>query len=98
MIFGRQQSNPSNPQLMVFVSSLQSPFATSAFDIPLPDSALRHSHSEQYSTLTQVPQQSPLSKLHPTLLASSLQKPLPMSSSETEQSETIKDRKYMTLF
>ena len=54
-----------------------------------------HKQSEQYSVFAQDPQQSPLSKLHPTLLASSLQKLLPMSSIETGQSETMKDRKYI---
>jgi hypothetical protein len=36
-----------------------------------------HSHTEQYLELTQVPQQSPLSKLQPFMLNSSLQKPFP---------------------
>ena len=36
-----------------------------------------HSHAEQYLELTQVPQQSPPSKLQPLMLVSSLQKPFP---------------------
>ena len=57
-----------------------------------------HTQSEHWSVLAQAPQQSPLSKLHPILLASSLQKPLPMSSIETGQSEIMKERKYKQLF
>ena len=36
-----------------------------------------HSHTEQYLKLTQVPQQSPPSKVQTSTLVSSLQKPFP---------------------
>ena len=39
-----------------------------------------HSHSEQYLELTQVPQQSPPSKLQTSMLISSLQKPFPTNA------------------
>ena len=43
----------------------------------LPEFSPMHSHSEQYLELTQLPQQSPPSKLQSPMLVSSLQMPFP---------------------
>ena len=57
-----QQSPPSKLQPSLFVSSLQNPSPTIAFEIFL-ESPVLHLHSEHFSLFTQGPQQSPPSKL-----------------------------------
>merc|ERR1719362_2188642 len=70
-----QQSRPSNIQSPWFSSSSQISLSRKAFIIP--EFSPMHSHSEQYLELTQVPQQSPPSKLQLSMLVSSLQNPFP---------------------
>ena len=62
---------------MLLISLLQTPLPTKALGTPLPVTLPKHSQSEQRSTLTQVPQQSPPSKLQKALFVSGLQKPSP---------------------
>ena len=78
---GPQQSPPSKLQLGLLVSSLQYPSPTNGFVMLYSSTSdWRHVHSEQWLFRIHDPQQSPPSKLHPWLFASSSQNPSPINN------------------